>query len=125
MKGAIYPKNDITLWREYAQGWNLIISNLDGCDVFKVIYDILSEILPKLNINSAKSSFIQKPIYNNLKRDNIYKYITSYKTFLKIEFPGKNLRLFIPYEHTVYVIINFELDSHIFFEKVICMPLHS
>ena len=63
MAGAIYHKmNDSSLWKGYAQGWNLITSNLHDCDGFEVLYDVLGEILPKLNINTAKAEFIQKPI---------------------------------------------------------------
>ena len=99
MAGAIYHKmNDSSLWKGYAQGWNLITSNLHDCDGFEVLYDVLGEILPKLNINTAKAGFIQKPIYTNLPHDSIYDYITAYKAFLKFENLGTNSRTYSDYE---------------------------
>ena len=57
MKGAIFYKlNDAALWTGYAQGWNLVKSNLLDCDGFEVINDVLSEVLPKLNKNTPQES---------------------------------------------------------------------
>ena len=57
MKGAIfYNLNYAALWMGYAQGWNLVKSNRLDCDQFEVIYNVLSEVLPKLNKNTPQES---------------------------------------------------------------------
>ena len=58
-------------------------SNLLNYNGFEVLYAILSEVLPKLNINTPKSHKIRKPTYNDRKDDNIYSYINDYNAFLK------------------------------------------
>ena len=87
MKGAVFYKiNDESLWKGYNQGWNLVKSNLLNCDGFEVLFDILSEVLPKLNINTPKRVKLLRPVYNTRKDDNIYTYINEYNSFLKFEF---------------------------------------
>ena len=50
MSGALFYKiNDRTVWTGYDQGWNLVKSNILDCDGFEVLYDVLAEVLPKLN----------------------------------------------------------------------------
>ena len=83
MKGAIFYKlNDAALWTGYAQGWNLVKSNLLDCDGFEVIYDVLSEVLPKLNEHTPKSHKIERPMYTSQDDDNIYSYVTAYNALL-------------------------------------------
>ena len=73
MKGVLQNKiNNPTLWMGYDQGQNKVKSNLLGYDGFDVTDDVLSDILPKLNINSAKISTIQQQSYNNMEEDNSY-----------------------------------------------------
>ena len=56
MKGAVFHKiHDSKLWEGYSHGWNLVTSNLSDCDGFEVMFDILSEILPALNIKLPKA----------------------------------------------------------------------
>ena len=55
MKGALFYKiNDEKLWKGYTQGWNLVKANLLNCDGFEVLQDILSEVIPSLNMNMPK-----------------------------------------------------------------------
>ena len=86
MIGLLYHNiNDLTLQLVYDQNWNQINSNLLGYDGFEVMDDALFDILPKLNLNSAKISTIQRPVYNSMEEDNLYSYIDTYNTFLRIE----------------------------------------
>ena len=104
MAVAIYHKmNDTSLWEGYDQGWNLITSSMHDCDRFEVLYDVLGKIFPKLNINSTKAGFIQKPVYTNLSNDSIYDYITAYKAFVKFGNLGTNKRTYSQYEHDIYI----------------------
>ena len=118
MKGALYYKlNDATLWTGFDQGWNLVKSNLLDCDGFEVLYDVLSEVLPKLNKNTPKSHKIQRPTYTDSENDNIYSYVTAYSAFLEFEALGSNSRTYTPYEIAVYVADDLERDPHKRFEK--------
>ena len=118
MKGVMYHKlNDVTLWNGYDQGWNLVESNLLDCDGFDVLYDILSEILPKLNINSARSTTIQWPVYTGMEDDNIYSYVNQYNTFLRFEKLCTNPRLYNPYEIAVNITTDLDSDSYHRFDK--------
>ena len=118
MKGALYYKlNDATLWTGYDQGWNLVKSNLLDCDGFEVLYDVLSEVLPKLNKNTPKSHKIQRPSYSDTENDNIYSYITAYSAFLQFEALGNHSRSYTPYEIAVYIADDLERDPHARFEK--------
>ena len=118
MSGAIFYKiNDESLWDGYNQGWNLIKSNILHCDGFEVLYDILAEVLPKLNKNTAKSHKIQKPSYTEMDDDNIYTYISAYNAFLEFESLGSNSRNYTPHEITVYIADDLEKDPHKRFDK--------
>ena len=84
MKGAIFHKiNDQKLSEGYDHGWYLVISNLSDCDGFEVMLDLLSEILPRLNVKTTKSTKISRPYYTDMEADNIYHYINQYNVFLK------------------------------------------
>ena len=118
MKGAIYYKlNDATLWTGYDQGWNLVKSNLLDCDGFEVLYNVLSDVLPKLNKNTPKSHKIQRPVYNDMDNDNIYSYITAYNAFLGFEALGNHSRTYTPFKIAVYIADDLERDPHKQFEK--------
>ena len=118
MSGAIFYKiNDAALWTGYDQGWNLVKSNILNCDGFEVLYDVLAEVLPKLNKNTPKSHKIQRPTYTDIDNDNIYSYINSYNAFLEFESLGSNSRTYTPYEIAVYVADDLEKDPHRRFEK--------
>ena len=118
MSGAIFYKiNDATLWKGYDQGWNLVTSNILQCDGFEVLYDILADVLPKLNKNTPKSHKIQKPTYVDMDHDNIYTYVSAYNAFLEFEGLGSNSRTYTPYEVAVYVADDLEKDPHKRFEK--------
>ena len=118
MAGAIYHKiNDQSLLKGYPLGWNLVTSNLHDCDGFEVMFDVLGEILPKLNINSAKSVFIKQPVYATMPHDDIYEYISAYKAFLKFENLGTNCRTYSAYEQVVYILGDLDRDPQQRFEK--------
>ena len=118
MKGAVFYKiNDESLWKGYKQGWNLVKSNLLNCDGFEVLYDILSEVLPKLNINTPKRVKLPRPVYNTRTDDNVYTYINDYNSFLKFEFLENNKRTYSPFEIAVYVADDLEKDPHKRFDK--------
>ena len=86
MSGAIFYKiNDATLWTGYDQGWNLVKYNILDCDGFEVLYNVLSELLPKLNRNIPKSHKIIHPTYSDIENDNIYSYVNAYNAFLEFE----------------------------------------
>ena len=118
MKGAIFHKiNDSHLWTNYDHGWNLVQSNLSDCDGFEVMNDVLAEILPKLNINTAKCTKIPCPHYADMEDDNIYSYILAYNSFLKFEELGPHKRTYSPYEIAVYISSDLEKDPNTRFEK--------
>ena len=118
MKGAIFHKiNDKSLWKNYDHGWNLVTSNLSDCDGFEVMYDVLSEILPTLNINTTKSTKIPRPVYTAMDDDNIYKYVNAYNAFLKFEELGPSKRRYTPYEVAVSIANDLENEPHNRFEK--------
>ena len=118
MKGAIFHKiNDTSLWTNYDHSWNLVKSNLSDCDRFKVMYDVPREILPKLNINTAKGTKITRPVYTEMEEDNLYTYINPYNTFIKFEELGPKNRTYSPYEIEVSITNDLDKDSHNCFEK--------
>ena len=118
MKGAIFYKiNDPKLWTGYSQGWNLVKANLLHCDGFEVLLDVLSEVLPKLNVNNPKSHKITRPVYNSRDDDNLYSYINEYNTFTKFEGLENNSRSYTPYETAVYIADDIEHDPHKRFDK--------
>ena len=118
MSGAIFYKiNDSTLWTGYDQGYNLVKSNILNCDGFEVLYDILAEVLPNLNKNTAKSHKIQKLTYIDMDNDNIYTYVSAYNAFIEFEGLGSNSRNYTPYEIAVYIADDLEKDPHKRFEK--------
>ena len=118
MKGAIYYKiNDATLWTGFDQGWNLVKSNLLDCDGFEVMYDILSEVLPKLNKKTPKSHKIKRPTYIECDSDNVYSYVNQYFAFLEFERLENNQRTYTAYEIAVYVADDLERDPHKRFDK--------
>ena len=79
--------------------------------------DVLGEILPKLNINSAKPVFVKQPVYANTPHDDLYEYISVYKDFLKFENLGTNCRTYSAYEQVVYILSDLERDPQMRFEK--------
>ena len=105
------------MWQGYDQGWNLVTSNLLGCDGFEVMQDVLSDILPKLNVNSAKTNAIQRPIYDNMEEDNIYTYLNMYNAFLMFEQLGTTSRTYTAYEQAVYITTDLDRDTHHRFDK--------
>ena len=118
MKGAIYYKiNDATLWTGFDQGWNLVKSNLLDCDGFEVMFDILSEVLPKLNKNTPKSHKIKRPTYTECDNDNIYSYVNAYNAFLEFERLENNQRTYTEFEIAVYIADDLERDPHKRFDK--------
>ena len=118
MSGAIFYKiNDATLWTGYDQGWNLVKSNILDCDGYEVMYDVLAEVLPKLNKKTPKSHKIQRPVYADTTNDNVYSYINTYNTFLEFESLGSNSRKYTPYEVAVYVADDLEKDPYKRFDK--------
>jgi len=59
MKGVLYQKlNNPCRWTGYNQDWNIVKSNIHDCDGFDVMYNLLSDILSKINIIPQKSSVI-------------------------------------------------------------------
>ena len=118
MKGTLYHKiNDKSLWYGYDQGWNLVTSNLLECNGFEVMQDVLSDILPRLNVNSAKTNAIQRPTYENMEEDNIYTYLNMYNAFLMFEQLGTTSRTYTDYEQAVYITTDLDRDTHHRFDK--------
>ena len=117
MKGALYYElNDVALWTGYDQGWNLVKSNLLDFDGFEVLYDVLSEVLPKSN-KTPKSYKILRPTYTDTDNDKIYTYVTAYSAFLEFEFLGNNCCTYKPYDIAVYIADYPERDPYKPFEK--------
>ena len=85
-------------------------SNLLNCDVFEVLYDILSGVLPKLNVNTPKSHKLKRPIYNKQNDDNVYLYIHEYNGFLKFDLENYSWT-YSPFEITVYIADDMEKDQ--------------
>ena len=113
MKGTLFHKiNDKKLFDGYNHGWNLVTSNLSDCDGFEVMLDLLSEILPRLNIKTTKSTKIARPQYIDIALDNIYHHINKYNAFLKFEALGSHKREYSPYEIAVYVANDLQSDPH-------------
>ena len=118
MKGALFYKiNSEQLWTGYTQGWNLVKANLLNCDGFEVLQDILSEVLPSLNLNMPKCHKIHRPAYSTQTDDNMYSYINTYNTFLKFESLGAHKRTYTPYEIAASIADDIELDPHKRFDK--------
>ena len=104
MNGAMYHKlNDALLWTGYHQGQTLVTYNILDYNGFEVVYDILSKIIPKLNINLVKSNIIQRPIYSDRDDDNIHSYVSAYNAFLKFEKLMNNIKAYISYKIVVCI----------------------
>ena len=71
-------KIDSQLLMNYDHGLNLVKSDLSDCDRFEAVNDVLIEILPKLNINTAKCTKTTCPHYADMEDTNIYSYILAY-----------------------------------------------
>lgn len=121
--GVIYQNlEDPAIWEEYSQGWNIVSSSLHHSDGYAVLYDILSEILPKLNNNSSKNIKIERPIYGNMTSNNIYAYVAHYYSFLKPEGLGTKLCTYTLYKQASYVASDMEQEPHKRFDKaVVCI----
>ena len=88
------------------------------CGVLEAIYDVLSEVLPKLNKNTPKRHNIQRPTYSDTDNDNIYSYVNKYNTLLAFEsLLENNSRTYTPFELAVYIADDLERDPHKRFEK--------
>ena len=81
------------------------------------MYDVSSEILPTLNINTTKSTKIPRPVYTDMDNNNIYKYVNAYNAFLKFEELGPSKRRYSPYEVAVSIANDLENEPHNRFEK--------
>ena len=79
--------------------------------------DFLSDILPRLNVNLAKTNAIQRPIYENMEEDNIYTYLNMYNVFLMFEQLGTTSRTYTEYEQAVYITTDLDRDTHHRFDK--------
>ena len=71
--GVKYHKiNDPYLWEGYSKGWSIVSYSLHHSDGYTVMYNILSEVLSKLNKNSPKIINIERPIYSNMASNHIH-----------------------------------------------------
>lgn len=87
------------------------------CDGFKVLYDTLTRVLPKLNKNTPKSYKIHKPTYADVDNDDIYSYVNAYNTFLEFEGLENHSRTYTHIKIAVYIADDLEKDPYKRFEK--------
>ena len=81
------------------------------------MYDVLSEFVPKLNINTTKSTKISRPEYVNMEDNNIYSWVNVDKTFFTFEQLGTTSWSYNQYEITVYITSDSKSDPHNRFDK--------
>lgn len=94
-----------------------VTSNPLNCDGFEVMNGVLSDILPKLNINSAKTNTIQRPVYNSMDEDNIYTYLNMYSVFFMFEKVNTKRHPYTKYEQAVYITTDLDMNTYNWCDK--------